>query len=537
MDPETKELQANALEKVLAELVKSMRSSFMYPPGHPSLKKSYENAHRYFRDYLNSVGEFSITSAKEGIDYEEAPLNRDNEALKRLSQDLIQKNIFRLTFKNTIIPEEFESFVSLIAMDSRKFRSMGSAATLFSEHGIKGIAVKEMEYDSLLKDSAAGERGEVEKESPDLPPEADVHGAPPQADPQVLQSVPEFKEEEDVIQKEIDHYLSLLSKEVDPERFKKILLNLIRLCEDLTKEQKMDYVLTILMGLARETIISSRRPEAFAKMCVSAIRRCQTTHAVPLILDAYVSLDDKNREMVRRLLRIIGEESIEPALAKLIDSQDAQSRRGLINLLIGFGESARPKLEIYLFDDRWYVVRNMAVILGEIRSEKSLNSLSRAVNHKDFRVQREVIKALTRIGGPKVSSFLLRLLPTAPEQLSLIIINSLGVLGDASATKLLIEIALKKDIFHKNYELRKEAINALAKLKDPEAVETLGRILTKREFLGGIRYEDLQIGAARALGRIGGERSIEFLTRAASGRNRNIKRAATASLAALGAHS
>jgi HEAT repeat protein len=491
MDPETREQRAATLEKVLAELVKSMRSSFMYPPGHPSLKRSYENAYQYFRNFLNNTGEFSFTSAKEGIDYEEGPLTRENDALKRLSQDLIQKNIFRLTFKSSMTPGEFESFVSLIAMDSRKFRAMGGVAALFPQHEIKTIAVKEMEYDSLLKDGAAGDR-EAEKESLDAPPEADTRGTPADTDSTGLQSVVEQKEEEDVILKEINHYLSMLAAEVDPERFKKILLSLIRLCEGLGKEQKMDYVLAILTGLTRETIVSGRRPEAFAKMCVSAIRKCPAAPVIPLVLDHYVSRDDKTRDLLHRLLRIIGEESIDPALTRLIESGDAQARRNLINLLVGFG-------------------------------------------NKDFRVQREVIKALTRIGGPKVTSFLLRLLPTAPEQLSLIIINSLGVLGDSLATGQLAEIALKKDIFHRNYELRKEAINALAKLKDREAVEALGRILNKKEFLGGMRYEDLQIGAARALGRIGGDLSIDILRRAASGRNRNVKRAATASLTALGA--
>ncbi len=507
----------------------------MYPPGHPSLKRSYENSHRFFRDFLNAAGEFSFTSAKEGIDYEEAPLNRDNEAIKRLSQDLIQKNIFRLTFKPTMTQEEFESFVSLIAMDNRKFRALGNATSLFSQHTIKGISVKEMEYDTLLKDGAAGERVETDKEGAAQASEDLSHGALSGTDSRAPLPVPESKEE-DVIQKEIDQYLSLLATETDPERFKKILLALIRLCETLTKEEKMNYVVAILTGLTRETIVSSKRPEAFAKMCVSAIRKCPTTPAIPSILDGYVSQNDRVREIFHRLLRIIGEESIQPALTSLINSQDGQARRNLINLLVSFGESARPKLEIYLFDDRWYVVRNMAVILGEIKSEKSLNSLSRAVNHGDFRVQREVIKALTRIGGTKVSSFLLRLLPTAPEQFSLIIINSLGVLGDPSAVEPLIGIALKRDLFHKNYELRKEAINALAKLRNQEAVEALGRIVAKREFFGGIRYEDLQIAAVRALGRIGGDRSVAFLAKAAAGRNRNIKRAATASLNGLGIH-
>ncbi len=505
----------------------------MYPPGHPSLKKSYENSYRFIKNFLDINGEFSFTCAKEGIDFEEGPLNRESEAMKRLSQDLIQKNIYRLTFRTAMTQEEFDSFVSLIAMDNRKFRGLGNAASLFSERGIKGISVKEMEFDNLLADGASEGREEAETADSTQEEEGASQGGARQIDFQTPQAVPEQKEE-DVIQKEIDQYLSLLRKETDLGRFKKILFNLIRLCETLTKEGKMDYVLTILSGLTRETIVSGRRPEVFAKMCVSAIRKCPAASAIPIILNGYITQTDKNRELLRRLLRIIGDESIEPALETLINHQDGQARRNLINLLVGFGEAARPKLEIYLFDDRWYVVRNMAVILGEIKSEKSLNSLSRAVNHEDFRVQREVIKALTRIGGPKVSSFLLRLLPTAPEQFSLIIINSLGTLGDPSAVGPLIDIVLKSDIFHRNYEPRKEAINALAKLRNEEAVEALGRIVAKREFFGGIRYEDLQIAAVRALGRIGGDRAVEILTRAAGGRNRTIKRAASASLNALG---
>jgi HEAT repeat protein len=535
MDLETREQRAGVLEKVLAELVKSMRSCFMYPPGHPSLKKSYENSYQYFRDFLDAVGEFSFTSDKEGIDYEEAPLSRGNEAVKRLSQDLIQKNIFRLTFKNSMTQEEFESFVSLIAMDNRKFRALGTATSLFSQHQIRGIAVKEMEYDGLLKDGAAGEREGIEKEGAEPAPEGAPEETPPEGGLSGIEPAPE--QEEDILQKEIDHYLSLLGTETDPERFKKVVLSLIRLHEQLIDEEKKEYAVSILTGLTRETIVSGKRPESFSRMCVTAIRKCRTAPTIPLILNNYVSQDEKAKELYHRLLRIIGDESIEPALMRLIDSQDGQFRRNLINLLVSFGEAARPKLEIYLFDDRWYVVRNMAVILGEIRSEKSLNSLSRAVNHEDFRVKREVIKALTRIGGTKVSSFLLRLLPTAPEQFSLIIINSLGALGDPAAAQPLIEIALKKDLFHKNYELRKEAINALAKLKSHEAIEALGRIIAKREFFGGVRYEDLQITAVRALGRIGGERSAELLGKAAASRNRNIKRAATASLSALGMQS
>jgi HEAT repeat protein len=531
MDLETREQRVRALETLLAELVKSMRSSFMYPPGHPSLKKSYDNTYRFFQDFLQSGGEFSITSVKEGIDFEEAPLTRDNEALRKLSQDLNLKNIYRLTFKNAMTVQEFEAFVSLVSMDSKKFRDLGGVSTLLPRYEIKNISAKEMEYDNLVKDGQATERVEPEKEGT-IEGQSGTH----EEVTKLAQAPVEETEEEDELDKEIEQYLSLLKPELDPERFKKILLSLIRLSENLSKEGKTEYVVKIVVGLTRESMSGARRPEAFSKMCVAAVRKCPIDSIIPQALDGFSSKDEKDRGLYRRLIRIIGEKAIEPALMRLIESSDSLERRNLINLLIGFGEAVRPKLEIYLFDERWYVVRNMAVILGEIKSEKSLNPLSRAVMHKDSRVRREVIKALTRIGGKKVPVFLLQLLPTAPEQFALIIINSLGVLGDASATEPLIAIVRKRDPLHRNYELRKESIAALAKLKNPDAVEALGRILLKKEFLGGMRYEDLRISAARALGRIGGQRSIELLTNGSKLRNRNVKRAAAAALLALGIH-
>lgn len=216
MDIETREQRVRALETLLAELVKSMRSSFMYPAGHPSLKKSYENTYRFFQDFLHSTGEFSITSGKEGIDFEEAPLTRENEALRKLSQDLNLKNIFRLTFKNSMTGQEFSAFVSLISMDSKKFRDLGGVSSLFPRYEIRNIAAKEMEYDNLLKDGQAPERVEPEKEG-SVEGQTGSH----EVVTKLAQAPAEKIEEEDELEKEIEQYLSLLKSEVDPERFKK----------------------------------------------------------------------------------------------------------------------------------------------------------------------------------------------------------------------------------------------------------------------------------------------------------------------------
>jgi HEAT repeat protein len=156
------------------------------------------------------------------------------------------------------------------------------------------------------------------------------------------------------------------------------------------------------------------------------------------------------------------------------------------------------------------------------------------MNHDEVRVQREVIKALTKIGGKNVTIFFLRMLEDAPQQLAFILINSLGALGDAMAVEPLVKTASTRDIFYRNFEIRREAINSLARLGSRDSVDALGKILLKSEFLGGIRNEELRITAAKALGRLGGEKATGYLFKAAGKRNKNIKRASTAALKALG---
>jgi HEAT repeat protein len=514
-------------EAFFGELIKSIKSSFMYPPSHPSLIKSYENTYAVFRDFIDRVEEFTITVGKEGLILDDTSFGQGDDSFKKFSHDLARKNIHRLTFKHAITLEEFQTLIQLLSMNDQMFRSKGGAQSLFQEKNIKNVAAKELEYDDFLKDTIPTDEDGEGEDAPEAPVEDDIQ--------EVIEEEGEVVEDEDTILiEQINEYTSQLSREKDIQRFKKLLLTLLRLIENLVAEGKTNHVLTILIAIAKEALPAKKRPKRFQQLCFQAIRKCATDDIIEKSLNRFAQRDEKQKGELTALLKIIGSDTVTPALNKLIEHEDAIARRNLIQLLISFGEIARPKVEIFLFDERWFVVRNMAMILGEIGSEKSINPLSRVINHRDFKVQREVVHSLSKIGGKYVPGFLLRVLDDAPEQFALIIINALGVLGNPVAIEPLIDIATRREIFYRNYELRKHAIHSLTRLKARDAVEALGKIALKGEFLGGIRNEDLRITATRALGRIGGENAIEFLTRIVKKRNRNVRRAAEAALAALG---
>ena len=516
-----RETMVPAFETLIGELLKTVRGSSMYPPGHPSLMKSFENTFKDFQDFMGRAGEFSITVGKEGLNFDEIPLDRGNDVIKKFSQGLNLKSIYRLTFKESLTFDEFQSFMQLLSMESKDFREQGGANDLFARNNIKSISVKQADYDNLLKGGAAEDgEGEEPKDETPLPVEMEK---------------PQEDEEEKEIEAQTERYLSALSDETDPLKFKKIIIALTKFVGAIREEGRTELILKIITAITGEALPGKKRPRETQLLCIKAVRRCADDEVIKTALDKYTKSDEKSRVGIANVIKAIGSDCITPALDRLIVSEGSSARRSLITLIEGFKEAARPKVEIQLLDDRWYVVRNMAMILGEIGSDKSQNPLSRIINHEDIRVQREVVKALTKIGGKGVPEFFLKILNegTSPN-FTLIIINSLGVFRDPVVIDYLLDIINKRDFFHRNHDMKKEAINSLARLKSEEAIEPLGRLLLKGEFFSSIRSEDLKIYAAKALGRIGGDRSAELLFKSAKKRNRNIRKASEASLHSLG---
>jgi len=519
------------VEVLLVELLKAQRSSFMYPHGHPTRKKVLMNTYDAFRSFLNQENEFSLTVGRKSLKYNDLPIGGDAEITNKLFKELTLKNISELTFKHDLTADEMEVFIDLLNMNSNDFRNEGGAQTLFVDNNLKNITVKEADYDTLIKSKEEGEDDLLEEGEEQPPP-------PPEEEEREEEAVEEdqdiLEEEKRELDREIELYLSSLAQERDPKQYRKILLNLVKLSEKLTAEAKTDELLTILLGITKEILPKKKRPRELQVLSIKAIKRSVSTDVTNVAIDMYCDKDTDDKNEYSALIKIIGDDAIEPALQKLIESNNAFERRNLIQILVGFGEHARGLVESHLADDRWYVVRNMVSILGHIGNDRSLGPLMRIINHDDVRIQREVIHALTKIGGKQVIIFLLKLLEDADAQQAIIIINALGVLGDTMATAPLVDIARKRDILYRNYEIRKEAIGNLGRLKSPEAIEALGKILLKAEFLGGLRNEDLRISAVKALGRIGGEDAVAYLASATKLRDRTIRRAAESCLVSLG---
>jgi HEAT repeat protein len=220
------------------------------------------------------------------------------------------------------------------------------------------------------------------------------------------------------------------------------------------------------------------------------------------------------------MLLLSEDEGMKHLLHTLAETKEAPVRRTIYNTLLLFGEAAREEAERRIKDERWFVVRQMVSLLGEIGSIHSIEALSKVLDHPELRVRNAVVKSLGRIQSNDSAIILITTLNGSDRPLFLNTIIALGVLKDPSAIETLGELALKGNAFSGNLEIRKEAVKSLGLIGNDRAIPTLTRLISRKVWFGKHDHEELRALAVISLGKIGGEaahRVVEHMVKSAEG--------------------
>jgi HEAT repeat protein len=171
-----------------------------------------------------------------------------------------------------------------------------------------------------------------------------------------------------------------------------------------------------------------------------------------------------------------------------------------------------------LRDGRWYVVRNVIYILNQIGKKEATLYLKPLIKHPDIRVRKECINALGALGAQDVLRALQDSLKEEDVSIRLAAIRSIARIGGPLAKKILLDEINSKDFLHKDFNEKKELLEALCQWREPAIEELIIGFFKKRSFFRKSRYTELNAIAAYCLGLLGTERALEVLKK-----NRNSK--------------
>jgi HEAT repeat protein len=265
-----------------------------------------------------------------------------------------------------------------------------------------------------------------------------------------------------------------------------------------------DVVRPLVLGRLREIFVRALQASRFAQ-AVAMIRAIRELAADPSQaerrqpLDEFVEQLAESRTLaalvaasrqpggppfvqVQSLVLALGASAAHGLLEALAAEPDRGRRLRLIELAASLGPAIVPETRRLLADSRWYVVRNMVLLLRRVHDKTAMSEILRCADHPDLRVRLEAIRALFAFDTKVPRDLLTRTIHNPDPRLAEAAVLLSGQHGITQATDLLVEILLRWDLLGRRRSLRLKALRALADLADPAVLPRLDRFFRERPF-------------------------------------------------------
>lgn len=180
-------------------------------------------------------------------------------------------------------------------------------------------------------------------------------------------------------------------------------------------------------------------------------------------------------EKLSQLIQSLGQAAARSLLGALTEEKDQSRRRRLFDLLVSLGPAIVPEARQLLSDSRWFVVRNMLVLLRAVDDRSSLPQVRRAAQDADLRVRLEAIKTLIAFDPEPPLDLLDKAIRDPDPKLAEVAVALTGQYGIAEAREPLLSVLLRWDPFGTRRSLRLKTLRALADIADPEVLPRLSR--------------------------------------------------------------
>lgn len=493
---------------VLAELHRALKAMTFYPVGHPQRAEVLARAHAALRDSLWGA-ELVLVAGRSGfVASEGGAFVEPTTMTQALARELFIRRVKRLTILPDLSESDLSVFLTLLTMDHREIHEAGGMEALMAQLGLTTIWVNEVDMEEILRkkaavDSARVEAGDV-NESADSAADEDDAGEERCAEG--IEAAGTTPEDERL---EAEDILVRMNREANDDRYRELARLLPARCAELVARGEFERIFRVLVDLHRhaksETVSIARRGYALLAFEKAA--------GGPVLQFLVRRLEERgeDRETLGELFREIGAPAATILVERLTLAESRNVRKLIIEALVAVGEEAVGLLVDHLGDNRWYVVRNAAVILGEIGEPASAESLRSCLSHGDERVRREALRSLVKIGGEGAEEIIVDLLVVEDDLMKRHAVISLGLLKSRRAVEPLCSLVERRDPFGRSLALKRDVIQALGRIGDRRAVPSLLRLLEHRPWFGRRSWDDVRMAAVTTLAQIGDPAALGIL--------------------------
>jgi len=233
--------------------------------------------------------------------------------------------------------------------------------------------------------------------------------------------------------------------------------------------------------------------------------------------------DEVYHDDIVLVMRRAGTQGTKMLLDQLVEAPSQAERRAYLRALRQI-ETGSDVVASLLSHHQWYVVRNAADLIGELKMTEATAALGRVVQHEDPRVRRSVGIALARLGTSETAIHLRKVLSDPDRDVRLGVMKELGGRTLSGLAMPLVSAAEAEE----DPEVLAECYRALGRIGTPEAVQSLIKAANDTGRLLARKAVGPRLAAIEALGAAGSATALAALKELAGGRGETRVAAAAA---------
>lgn len=282
----------------------------------------------------------------------------------------------------------------------------------------------------------------------------------------------------------------------------RMLESLVKLATESARKERVDMVADVFHGIVRREAAVDEK--SMKRQFAMAIRRLST----PSVLQCLVELLPRRREnyeMYMACFEKAEEAGVESLVEAMVAAPSIADRRVFYDALLRMRSGIRT-LTFMLGDPRWYVVRNAAELLGEMKSAEAEPELTKLLQHRDDRVRTAAAAAIAKLGGTAAVRGMRASLKEGGGEISARVSEALRSEG-SSVDSLIRAVDREEDS-----RVQMAMLAALGQLGTPAAVDKLLEIArSDKKLLARSRPTPMRVAAVHALGDVKSNTAIAAL--------------------------
>ena len=538
--------------------VKTIKAFRLYPPENPTLVGFIDQVYRKFQLFLNKYHYFILKIGENKLSFRGVTLYENPDLKTSLAFQLYKDGLRELRFMEGLEEGEVDGLIDIMKRSDSINKMEDDLVTLMWEKDF--IHISYLATDEYLEEMPAIIPSNIEQFRANLtfepPPQSEMGDIGEETDGAEVDYYEIMKRVESPPLVGVDRSVYFLTpdeleglrKEVELETAPSFVFIVIDILFEILALEKSPQPYQETTGALQKLLDALITLGEFQKASelltrvniilntyelkdwqVDAIRQLSDKAGEPQRIEKIGKILDKGEEIrleeVSNYLTLLKPNSIQPLIKVLGELNNSRARRMLCEVLIEIGKGNMELIIPFIDDHRWFLVRNIAYILGRMGKESALPTIQKALNHEEARVRREAIQALGIIVSSKAFDLLGKALNDQDDRNRSMAALNLARVGKKASLPALLEVVQAKDFSKRDSAEIKAFFDAIGMVGSNDAIKPLEKLLEQKSWFGMGKKDEIRLRAASALALIGTAEARSTLEAGRNSKDENIRQA------------